>query len=441
MKNLRYLQVRPKSSVLDDSFSSTIEFDSFISSRDVLIPNESYMSITVAYAFAAKESLFGKTNLGAGNNITSTPWSYCESLVNDQLVSWSNDTDVVHTVYRALSESKPENSVDSSPLIFSSYALTGTASFDELTQTATQDLRALKAGFTRASAADGGVRVLTISGKVPNAFWCSDDVVYGNSRVQLRLNVNPQWFNNMLEAETVTATRTSTLPVPPDVGQPATATSVYLQVKDMALYLRVYSTEEVPRGLKPMDVMQWWSTTRVATQSEHISLNIPTSTKVVSVCFLDSRRNEDMRQSSTALTNQDTDSVVGQLQSFYINIAGQQYPSPQYNSLALGTADNAVLDARDNQRGYADFRAASSQFHLPSGGSMTFRQWELAPIFAFKLEKSPEDLQANMELHYSCRGAPTNSQILISCFYQQRVEVSYGDDGLPVSTTVSNYHD
>lgn len=430
MALFRFAQIRPRNAVRSGDFANVIEFDWDQSSSDWMIPNESYLawdvSVTVKEGAAAVTALSGPLapNIGLAQNAVATPYLFTGMRINDTDVSDTNDAAAASTLYKIATESRADQKMAKGVFTPISVRVANNIS-DSLVQTSSHKLNAYRAGAS--------VRRFLITGKVPNPFWQSATHVPGGNRFQLRLNVSPFWYNGLAKASADAIQAVVSADVAAD-------NRIHINVNDLALYCRVYtSTSKVPRGVQSIPIENWSTTVRAMNAGEDIEFASVRGTHTIFIAFLDNAAKTNPRHSLTdfCVTADNSgypaaDSGIQFLRTLYLLAGGHQYPSPQYSSLELGVEGVGLTGGSDNLRAYQEFTQACALAGKPTGTLLSYDEWLRTPIFGFDVRRHVYDVASTITIRYQLSQPPAAgaaTDMLIMGVSSEAVELEYDDAG------------
>lgn len=117
--------------------------------------------------------------------------------------------------------------------------------------------------------------------------------------------------------------------------------------------------------------------------------------------------------------------AVGEyINTLYINFANRTYPAPQYSF------------PNDYLRAYDDYYHISSAKQMGEGTLMTFSQWLQTPVFMFAVLPNEGNQSNILDVNVTADSALATRQIILTTWYDKQLNISYGESGQVVDTSV-----
>lgn len=424
LSNLRYRRIQPTQAHTGASFANALEFAWSVGSNEVLMWDDSYLSIsaTIRYRDGA-----GAANIPAGLGLSKAPmhclFSDGSMRINNVEVSRVSEYSQNGFAYQALTSSgqKQLNNGSANPIFHERRwsTLSGL------------DLAAVKPRSRGAVGIVGAgdttplptTQSFTLSARLP--LFLTKDELDGNCSYIIRLVVDPDWRRRIVRADNGLVAS----------YQPETApdalNTLYMDITEMTLNLRMYETNSVPRSMtKTYEYSEFISSTRAIDAnglSQRFNFTMPRSVSMILFGIV-ANNSVDNESPTNFYTND-----LKLLTSYEVRYAGTVHPSPKYT---LNLLDSSPLRAENNEA-FLSF-IENTRDLSPNGSQYSGVEWASAPIFAHTVVKpaGSEVPECSLQLDFS--GAPTTGSILwFAALSPHAVDVMYNEAG--VVSSVSKY--
>lgn len=425
MDSLNFKRINPTSAHTDASFSNQIEFAWTNGSNDILVWDDSYLSVkfNIQYSATTAGPAAAFAVLPPGTGLANVPlhtlFSDCSLRINSKECSRVSDYSQSAYIHQLLSSSaqKQQNNNSANPLTL--HRRWAEAGGSTLAQSI--DLRNLSVGLNPTAT---GVQTFTLSGKIP--VFLTKEELTGNTSFLLRLVVNPEW-RSRFSVTTNPDNIVRAVPINAVAVVSGIGTGVFhVDVKEMTLNLRKYQTNQVPRSItKTFMFSEIFSTTRALDTNgttQRYNFTMPKTINSVFFCFFDSRESTVGVNSPTQFICEAAKNLV----SYEIRYAGTTLPSLKY---VLNLQDDPQNNREENNDCYTRFIRDTMDLS-PNGSQFSGVEWASQALHYHSLTKLPgsEAPQLDLELNFS--GQVANSILYLGAFVPSAVDISYNDTSI-----------
>lgn len=257
-----------------------------------------------------------------------------------------------------------------------------------------------------------------------------------NSTHEFNFNVEPNFRHTFIHGQGAANTTLNVVSTTPAL----VAGAIHLDILDIALMVCFSDTyEKITRSItydSPDIECQKLSLPANNSYSE-LSFSIPKGTYKIFFAFSDGRATgNDTRFSPTDFSLLTNNGFVQFLQTFSFSFNGSVYPRVPYqfnqglNNLADFGKDN---DLTDINRAYQDYIFASDALVDSSGTVMSFFEWSLQPIFAYRIINPAGSNSSIAKFTLQTIGdnnIPANTNIVVLTLSKREVTYNYDTNGL-----------
>lgn len=505
----RLVQVKSLNANTGSNFQGSTQFQWIVPQGTVMIPKECFLAARIRYDYTgtSPELAILPQNVGLSDNPMSCFWSTSETQMNNEVVSYLKDIPMVTTMERICNDEKPTNDTvkNGSPItmyddtsihkIYQTLAVGATQGVSGFWRPEALDYSGhYSANLARTGLRSGGVFPAgggaandaaaiegTLVGRPPSGLFYCDDMIKGNTRILMTLNIDSNWKNNLFAGITggpSVSSSPSSLKRG-DIGWAtaggATSNQIRVEVTDLTLWIALKRTNSlIPKSVKEVyetyDLLS--SLRNIDNQSLDHQLTLQPGCSFIAIGFVSSLRNSsDILNSPTNFRTQiqflfnrlrvtyngrplmqpDYDfspadystAVDGSVVEFLVQ-DGEEAALPAQP--AAGVADSGLhhyrifKNGKDWMRAYQEMTYQSKACYASS--MYDFNSFLATPIFMFSLSREPGELGEDLLIHLDLSAAPNTttfpSTMVVMSVQNRRIEVEYDSNGQPQSTTVSH---
>ena len=390
--NRTYRQITCKRSVADENFpKGVMDFDFSIGGKTVFIPSRSYFRIGVKLTGAKNAAPTG-TDVAFANFCAGNLFDNCYFLAGGQNVSnIVNYAPQAHALgYRLKKSGAWLNSIGKNGFGFE--------------PSLTKRLLSAKAPADETTAGHG--RTVYFMYQPPIGIM-SHDKPMGAGDYRFQFNPNSKYKFACVEA-TTSLTK---------VGK-GTEDQFDFDVTSMELYICTENMDVSPTGTEVLNLMEMSVQTKsISGNSANLDFSLPPSTQAITVFVQSSKAGQDTTTPPSSFIVSKDNSEERLLQSLQITYANQTKPPTRWVSLF-----DKANGVNQLQQRYLDTHIESGQA-FSGGGSETFTDWILSPVYHYSWVRDVNDRATQMQLMIDFI-SNVDANVFVVAHYSRTVQMS-----------------
>lgn len=491
--SLEMQQLKPTSTISNQSFSGQIVFNWSQASNLMLVGQESYIQVKwnaclyeatvgVAAPSSVKRYPIGSSEaperFSMARNATLSMFNSIKySLCGKQIDNLNNTPGIVDTFNRVCSSTK-----SAQDRLFQTGQAVVALPIKQVVQADTVEgsrcQQYVNVGGANASVFDldllngsycndtngpfGMMKSGASSFKPPISLFETESLIQGGTTHELVLSVAPQWRQLLIGASSLASFDNSDVLSNTDASKAATDYAVLNSIKyfigfdvvDMSLFraqIKVNPPVRIPRSLH---ALQYYTYSHVLQASTDQWLTaIPIGTQRVGVVFISSKRGSGGTAAIRKASNTETDfstgvafgsNAVEWLSYIRLNINGTQYPATDY-SLGPVTGNNDASGDNtsypDLARAYRDFIINCSACGDRAGTVISYQEWMKQKCFMFQIYTGEQLSEQQCEITFNAPGMETSdanlTTVMLICYTKLKVDMIMDDSKNTTVTSIS----
>ena len=439
-----YVMCKSSQSVQWSGFSGQISFTFKTPARKWCRGRECFMAVKprIVYNDGTNQIPMKKIDNCCTPYISKNPCSVLFStgkcLVNDKLISNMNELSSTNTLFKTIFDTKAmQDTVESTcPILPQSIAE------DRLTYASRNQVMFDK------------VNEHTLTWSLPFPLFQSNAAIPPHTKVQMDLNVNPNWIYEIINC-------VGKFPaggiVPLVNGGNTVANSIGVGIDDITIWLYMVTEVAPVNMVKEIPLKQYFSQIHpINSTNDCFTLTLPNGGRNVThilACFLQTKRGVAPVVGSVKGSSNDfssgyagdtggatgesntyeskiTNDAVTNLKSLRFQTADRVFPNPDYLldlSVPVTPVNNTIYDCGDLARSFTDFLNHSQSKFDRSGNILSIQQYIREPIFCYRTDSESTSYNETLLVNISLGTGYTagTSQLLVVALYDETLRLHF----------------